>query len=90
MYYPAPTFVPIHRYTPVKLPCRLCGEGFEHRQSPSEPDLKNCPTCGQAIERAGIETVNSPKLLKPLSVSAAKNLGFSVFKKTSSGEFERL
>jgi putative FmdB family regulatory protein len=81
--------VPIHRYAPVQSPCRLCGEGFEHRQSPSEPDLAHCPTCGQAVARAAIETVNTPKLLKPLSVSDAKKLGFSVFKKTSSGEFER-
>lgn len=81
--------MPIHRYAPAKLPCRLCGQGFEHRQSPSEPDLTACPTCGQAVARATIEAVNTPKLLKPLSVSDAKNLGFTVFKKTSSGEFER-
>lgn len=81
--------MPLHRYAPVPSPCRLCGDGFEHRQSASEPDLHHCPTCGQAVARAVIETVNTPKLLKPLSVSDAKNLGFSVFKKTSSGEFER-
>jgi putative FmdB family regulatory protein len=81
--------VPIHRYAPAKLPCRLCGQGFEHRQSPSEPDLTSCPTCGQTVARAPIEAVHTPKLLKPLSVSDAKNLGFSVFKKTSTGEFER-
>lgn len=81
--------MPIHRYTPLKSPCKLCGEGFDHRQSPSEADLSACPTCGQPVARAAVHGVNTPKLLKPLSVSDAKNLGFSVFKKTSSGEFER-
>ncbi len=81
--------MPIHRYAPAKSPCRLCGEGFEHRQAPAEPDLATCPTCGQTVVRAPIESVNTPKLLKPLSVSDAKNLGFTVFKKTSAGEFER-
>lgn len=81
--------MPIHRYAPVQSPCRLCGDGFEHRHSAAEPALDHCPTCGQAVARASIESVNTPKLLKPLSVSDAKNLGFSVFKKTSSGEFER-
>jgi putative FmdB family regulatory protein len=81
--------MPIHRYTPVTPPCRLCGNGFEHRQNPSEPDLNACPTCGQAVQRAAVETINTPKLLKPLSVSDAKSLGFSVFKKTAAGEYER-
>ena len=81
--------MPIHRYAPQKPPCKLCGEGFDHRQSPAEADLTACPTCGQPVTKAAIQAVNTPKLLKPLSVSDAKNLGFSVFKKTSSGEFER-
>lgn len=81
--------MPIHRYSPVKSPCRLCGEGFDHHQSPDAPTLSACPTCGQAVSRQSIQPLNTPKLLKPLSVSQAKNLGFSVFKKTSSGEFER-
>lgn len=81
--------MPIHRYVPAAAPCRLCGDGFDHRQSPTDADLTACPTCGQAVKRAAIQTVNTPKLLKPLSVSDAKSLGFSVFKKTASGEFER-
>lgn len=81
--------MPIHRYVPAASPCRLCGDGFDHRQSPAETDLTACPTCGQAVKRAAVHSVNTPKLLKPLSVSDAKSLGFSVFKKTASGEFER-
>ena len=81
--------MPIQRYAPVDAPCRLCGEGFDHRQAPNDADLSACPTCGQAVKRVGVQTINTPKLLKPLSVSDAKSLGFSVFKKTASGEFER-
>ncbi len=81
--------MPIHRYVPATAPCRLCGDGFDHRQAPGDANLATCPTCGQAVKRAGVQAINTPKLLKPLSVSDAKSLGFSVFKKTASGEFER-
>lgn len=81
--------MPIHRYVPKKSPCKLCGDGFDHHQAASVPALDTCPTCGQPVARTNIQSVNTPKLLKPLSVSDAKSLGFSVFKKTSSGEFER-
>lgn len=81
--------MPIYRYAPAKAPCRLCGEGFDHRQNPGDAALDACPTCGQPVARVTVQAMNTPKLLKPLSVSDAKSLGFSVFKKTSSGEFER-
>ncbi len=81
--------MPILRYKPVLSPCRLCGDGFEHRETAGSPALDTCPTCGQAVKRAPVHAVHTPKLLKPLSVSDAKGLGFSVFKKTATGEFER-
>lgn len=81
--------MPIHRYTPQHAPCKLCGDGFDHRQAPSAPDLSACPTCGQSVTRASIQSTHTPKLLKPLSVSDAKSAGFTVFKRTSGGEFER-
>lgn len=81
--------MPLLRYAPVNRPCRLCGDGFEHREAANSLPLESCPTCGQAVKRAAVHAVHTPKLLKPLSVSDAKGLGFSVFKKTASGEFER-
>lgn len=81
--------MPIYHYSPAQKPCRLCGEGFDHRQSADAAPLDACPTCGQPVARAGVQAINTPKLLKPLSVSDAKSLGFSVFKKTSAGELER-
>lgn len=81
--------MPIYHYAPAPLPCKLCGDGFDHHQATADPPLNTCPTCGQTVTRIGIQTAHTPKLLRPLSVSEAKNLGFTVFKKTSAGEFER-
>jgi hypothetical protein len=67
----------------------LCGAGFEHAQASSAPDLKECPKCGQAVQRAAAQPVNSPKLSAPLSVSRARQAGFTVLKRTSGGEFEK-
>jgi putative FmdB family regulatory protein len=81
--------VPIYHYAPAQLPCKLCGDGFDHHQAAADPALALCPTCGKNVARVSIQTLHTPKLLRPLSVSDAKNLGFTVFKKTSAGEFER-
>jgi len=81
--------MPLRAYAPVSSPCRLCGEGFERRQPPNAPDLAACPTCGQPVRRVATGRVNSPKLSAPLSVSRARQAGFTVLKRTSSGEFEK-
>jgi putative FmdB family regulatory protein len=81
--------MPLQFYAPLKPPCRLCGTGFEHRQPPNAPDLTSCPKCGQSVQRAAAQIVNSPKLSAPLSVSRAKQAGFTVLKRTAGGEFEK-
>ncbi len=81
--------MPLYRYIPAKAPCKLCGDGFEHRQSAQDPVLAACPTCGQTVSRSMPQPVNSPKLLAPLSVSKAKSAGFSILKRTSNGDFEK-
>ena len=81
--------MPLQAYAPLTSPCRLCGDGFEHRQSALAPDLAACPTCGQRVRRLAAQPVNSPKLSAPLSVSRAKQAGFTVLKRTSGGEFEK-
>lgn len=81
--------MPVYRYAPLKSPCKLCGEGFDHHQAAKSDPLTACPTCGQAVSRANIHAVNTPKLVKPLSVSDAKKAGFTVLKKISSGEYEK-
>jgi hypothetical protein len=81
--------MPVHRYVPQKCPCKLCGEGFDHRHDASDAPLKTCPTCGQAVARAPIQQITTPKLLAPISVSKAKQAGFTVLKRISDTEFER-
>lgn len=82
--------MPLYRYIPAKSPCKLCGDGFEHRQNASEAALTACPTCGQTVSRTMPQPVNTPKLLAPMSVSNAKQAGFSVLKRNSNGDFEKL
>ena len=43
----------------------------------------------RAQEVAPAARVNSPKLSAPLSVSRARQAGFTVLKRTSAGEFEK-
>jgi hypothetical protein len=81
--------MPLQFYAPLKPPCRLCGDGFEHRQSAGAADLTACPKCGQGVRRAAAQSVNSPKLSAPVSVSRARQAGFTVLKRTSGGEYER-
>ena len=81
--------MPLHAYAPVTSPCRLCGEGFEHRAETGARELTACPTCGQPVHRVAAQPVNSPKLSAPLSVSRARQAGFTVLQRTSDGEFEK-
>ncbi|MSU23965.1 MAG: zinc ribbon domain-containing protein [Opitutus sp.] len=81
--------MPLQAYAPLSPPCRLCGAGFEHRSSASATALIECPTCGQPVRRVTAQPVNSPKLSAPLSVSRARQAGFTVLKRTSGGEFEK-
>ncbi|HSI10308.1 MAG: FmdB family zinc ribbon protein [Rariglobus sp.] len=81
--------MPVYHYAPVKSPCKLCGEGFDHRHDASDAALSACPTCGQSVTRANVQQINTPKLLAPVSVSKAKQAGFTVFKRINDNEFER-
>jgi hypothetical protein len=81
--------MPLHAYAPLAPPCRLCGDGFEHRASAGASDLSTCPTCGQPVRRQPAQPVNTPKLSAPLSVSRAREAGFTVLKRTPAGEFEK-
>ncbi len=81
--------MPVYRYTPALSPCKLCGDGFEHTHRASDPALTACPTCGQNVQREGVNSFTTPKLLRPLSVSSAKSAGFTVLKRVSDGAYER-
>ncbi len=80
--------MPLHFYAPRELPCRMCGAGFDHQEN-GAPTLSNCPTCGQSVRPVPVQPVNSPKLSAPVSVSRARQAGFTVLKRTSGGEYEK-
>ena len=80
--------MPIYEYELKEGECKVCGGEFALRRPLSAPPLTNCPLCKRAV-RKRISNFHSPVKLKPLSVSEAKNAGFTVLKKTSKGEYEK-
>lgn len=59
-------------------------------QQASEPALEECPKCGLAVERLVPDTLSTPRILKPMSVTDAKSAGMTVLKRTCDGSFEKL
>ena len=81
--------MPLYQYEPCKIPCKLCGKGFELAQKATASELSECPKCGQEVRRSAPQRINTPFYSKPLSISDAKASGFTVLKKTSKGEYEK-
>lgn len=69
--------------------CRICSKGFELRRPIERPPLEKCPLCRNAVRKV-ISKVNTPKILKPLSVSDAKKAGFTVMERRDQGVYEKL
>jgi putative FmdB family regulatory protein len=80
--------MPIYEYELCEGDCRACGGRFEINRPISRPPLTECPLCKKAVRKV-FGAPSTPKLLKPTSISDAKSAGFSVWKKTGSGEYER-
>ncbi len=81
--------MPIYEYEPVNSPCKICGDGFELRRPADREPLTHCPLCKQQV-RKKISSVNSPKILKPTSISDAKKAGFTVLERRDKGVYEKL
>jgi hypothetical protein len=81
--------MPLYFYRPAKTPCRLCGQGFERWEKAGDPRLTECEKCGQAVSAQLPVSVHTPKQTRKPSVSEAKNAGFTVLKRISSGEYEK-
>jgi hypothetical protein len=69
--------------------CRICARGFELRRPVERPPLRACPLCKNPVKKI-ISRVNTPTITKPLSVSAAKQAGFTVLQKRDQGVYEKL
>ena len=80
--------MPIYEYELCEGDCKVCGGKFSLHRPISRPKLTNCPLCRKAVRKV-ISTVNSPALLKPVSISDAKKAGFTVLKRVGKDEYER-
>jgi putative FmdB family regulatory protein len=80
--------MPIYEYELCEGDCGMCPGRFALRRPLDAPPLTQCPLCKKPVRKI-ISLVNSPKKLKPVSVSDAKKAGFTVLKRVSKGEYER-
>lgn len=80
--------MPFYEYELCKGTCAVCSGRFTLRRPLSAPPLTKCPACKKPVRKV-LSNFSSPVKLKPLSISDAKNAGFTVLKKVSKGEYER-
>ena len=80
--------MPLYEYELCEGSCAVCGGRFTLRRPVSAPPLTKCPACKKAVRKV-ISPFNTPKILKPVSVSDAKKAGFTVLKRLGKGEYER-
>ena len=80
--------MPLYEYELCKGDCVVCGGRFTLRRPLSASPLTHCPACKKPVRKL-ISNFNSPIKLKPVSVSDAKNAGFTVLKRLNKGEYER-
>lgn len=69
--------------------CRICARGFELRRPVDRAPLECCPLCKNPVKKV-ISRVNTPTILKPMSVTDAKAAGFTVLEKREQGVYEKL
>lgn len=81
--------MPLYEYELCEGNCAICGGRFTLRRPLRAPPLEKCPLCKKPVRRV-ISSFNTPRLTEPLSVSEAKSAGFTVLKRVSKGEYERL
>jgi len=81
--------MPIREYAAVdpEKSCDHCKVGFEEVEPIDVPAQKTCPRCGGKVERQ----LSAPRLGSSKSGlhDRAKNAGFTAYKKTSKGEYEK-
>ena len=81
--------MPIREYAAVdpKKSCVYCKDGFEVVEGINTPPKETCPNCGGAIERQ----LSAPSVGRSESGlhDRAKSAGFTTYKKSSKGEYEK-
>lgn len=81
--------MPIYEYEVEGGDCHICGGTFELRRPADREPLNACPLCKKPVKKL-ISTVNTPKILKPVSIVDAKKAGFTVLERRDKGTYERL
>jgi len=81
--------MPIYEYELAEGECKVCGGHFELQRPVTRPPLTHCPLCRKAVRKV-VSRVHTPKILKPLSVSAAKSAGFTILERRDKGVYEKL
>lgn len=80
--------MPLFEYELVDGDCKICGGHFELRRPLSRPPLEKCPLCRKPVRKL-VSRVNTPKVSKPFSLSAAKGAGFTVLERKDPGVYEK-
>ncbi|MEN7972217.1 MAG: zinc ribbon domain-containing protein [Verrucomicrobiota bacterium] len=81
--------MPIREYIAAdpKKSCKTCEAGFEQVEQVNDSSLTACPECGNKVQRQ----LSAPSVGRSESGlhDRAKNAGFTTYKKTSKGEYEK-
>lgn len=83
--------MPIYEYIAAdpEKSCRICARGFELQRPIDRAPLEMCPMCRKPVRKV-ISAISVPRITAPLSVSAAKNAGFTIMKRRDKGVYEKL
>lgn len=81
--------MPIREYIAIdsKKSCKTCEKGFEQFEQLNDEPLSKCPDCGHPVHRQ----ISAPSVGASDSGlhDRAKNAGFTTYKKSSKGEYEK-
>ena len=79
--------MPIYEYKAVGEGCEHCSGGFEAFQKLGDLPLERCPRCGARVEKV-LPSFQTTKFGEP-SARDLKEHGFSRFRKTQDGNYEK-
>lgn len=81
--------MPIYEYQAAgEVSCEYCASSFELIRKASEAELEFCPKCGAPVTRK-ISAPNVPKSSPTLSPSNIEKAGFTQYRKSGKGVYEK-
>lgn len=82
--------MPVYEYGPVSGSCKICNGRFERFQSINDEAYSKCPICNEPCKRliSAVAVAKTPgDLLSDKNVGRA---GFTKYKKTGEGTYEKV